>query len=208
MAYIGNVLKDLWATLGLRLELLGVPQEVLPAIVAVLAIGILLGRRHQMKKNGRPTTDETVSDSKHREQGKNKNASARKVEGFCTAAHWDCSRTDDVVRVSFTDGGGTDQAVFLNSFPTVMEVVGLLPFSYTDLDEAPHDLSNTLMKLNAGRNSAFWAIYDIGDEHYYCLINNIPIDRLSRDRVLSTVRTVRDGCTEMVSAIVEAATEG
>jgi hypothetical protein len=208
MANIGNALKDLWATLGLRLESLGVPKEVLPAILAVLVIGILLARRHQMKKNSNPITDETVSDSKHQEQGKDTTASARKVEGFCTAAHWDCSRSDDVVRVSFTGAGGTDQAVFLNSFPTVLEVVGLLPFSYTDMDEAPHDLSNTLMKLNAGRKSAFWAIYDIGGDHYYCLIDNLPIDRLSRDRVLSTVRIVRDGCTEMMSAIVEAATEG
>lgn len=208
MANIGDALKGLWTALVLRLETIGVPQEVLPAVLAVLAIGILLARRHQMKHKTNPTERGAVAESRKSGQDKNTNASAKKVEGFCAAAHWDCSRTDDVVRVSFTGTGDTDQAVFLNAFSTVMEVVGLLPFSYTDMDDAPHDLSNTLMKLNAGRKSAFWAIYDIGGEHYYCLIDNIPIDRLSRDRVLSTVRTVRDGCTEMVAAIVEAAAEG
>ena len=178
MAGIAGSVRHLWAAVIVRLEMMGLPAETAPAILAAIAIGILIARyRYAKRRSADETADEpthgavrsTLATSSPTHTGGGETgggddtvATARTIEGYCDAAHWRCTRNDDVVHMKFPGANDTEQIVFVNSFPSIVEVVSLLPFSYVDLDDAPHDLSNTLMKLNASRKSAFWAIYDSG----------------------------------------------
>lgn len=203
-----------------QLSRIGISPNTLVLIIVGIVVIIIVKRSVSNRKSRDSSTEEPetestpdVSSSRESSGGSSDTAKlsadamAAKIMKYSKSANWNPERTGTMVTLTFDMNDDRSQAVFVNCFDSVIEIVGMIPISYEGLDEAPHDLSNTMMEMNAKRKTGFWAIKDVEENHYYCLMINVRYNQASRENIINMVKTVRDGCDGMVDALLQTAAE-